>query len=116
MSRKARPLPNAEDFPHSLVRITVWEKVFDTPDGGSYSGKGYFNTREGWVYDRNMRDVLPSGTEVMWSFDGFRLDYFNRGYLLQPDQNTPEIIKTAMWALDRWAIDQGLIEKQGDTN
>ena len=108
-----RPLPIAENLPYGLVNLTIWTP---DPDGGgrSSSGTTYRNTGEGWANSRNLLDVIPSGTPARWTFDGFRLDSFTRGYLMQESQNPGPLVRLAMWALERWAVDVGLIRTKGE--
>ena len=76
-----------------------------------WSGHEYRNEGDCWKSYRGHPREFLVGEEVDWSLDGYRFDYFNRGYLLNPKHNPGPLIRLAMWALDRWAVDVGLKEK-----
>lgn len=112
MTHTTRPLPDPSTLPYGVVRLTVWQ----TADfGGGKSGRTYLNHGDHWANSRNLEDHLHGGDEVDWTVDGFRFDYFNRGYLLQEDQNTDPLVLLALWALERWAQDRGLISERGES-
>ena len=104
-----RPLPDPLSFPHGMVRIMVWKPTEGVEN--QWSGSEYSNHGDCWrSRDGHPREFLV-GEEVDWSFDGYRFDYFNRGWLLDPKHNPGPLVRLAMWALDRWAVDVGLKEK-----
>lgn len=110
------PLPDPSTLPHGLVKITVWKEVTtdterDFANSRSWSGKTYIPHGDKWIYTRRFDDILQGGDVVDWSYDGISLDYFNRGYLLQEENNPGPLVRLAMWAFDRWAVDMGLKDR-----
>lgn len=112
--RKTRPLPEPSKLPYGLVRITVWRRHRDR-HGVAYMGDCYINATDNWRHDRS-EARLHGGDVVDWSFDGFNFDYFNRGYLQDPKHKPDDLVLLAQWALEQWAVDQGLIPKKGSTH
>lgn len=110
MNRPLRKLPDPTALPYRLATITVWEQ--DTHDPDLYRGTEYANA-VAWENTRNAHDTLDQNTEYPWTFNGFRLDYFTRGYLPSPsnEQPVPPLVSLAMWALEKWAVHAGLQEK-----
>lgn len=102
-----RPLPSTVGLPYGLIRITVWHP--DPDQEGRWSGTQYTNSRVFWRPVRGGDSLFRESVD--WSFDGFNLDYFNRAYLVTPnedDDETPDLVRLAMWALERFAEDKGL--------
>ena len=110
MNRPPRKLPDPTALPYRLAVITVWAQDDHDPD--LYHGTTYANAGE-WENTRNVLDTLDQDAEYPWTFDGFRMDSFTRGYLPSSsnEQPVPPLVSLAMWALERWAVRAGLQEK-----
>ncbi len=104
-----RPLPDPASFPYGMVRLVVWKPTEGIEN--QWSGDEYVNYNDVWRSRHGHPRELLVGEEVDWELDGYRFDYFNRSWLLDPKRNPGPLVRLAMWALDRWAVDVGLKEK-----
>lgn len=108
-THEPRPLPDPASFPRGLVRIIIWKPTEGVDK--QWSGHGYLNQGDKWHSPLGHPREFLVGEEVDWSFDGYHFDYFNRFWLLDPKHNPGPLVRLAMWALDRWALDVGLKEQ-----
>lgn len=106
IEHESRHLPHPGAYPYSMVIITVWEP---NEHGGS-TGRRFVNGTDRWYWIRDHAIELDNSREYDWSFDGFHFNDFTRGYFKTKDHQPPELVKLAMWSLERWAKDEGLIQ------
>lgn len=104
-----KPLPDPLSFPYGMVRLVIWQPT--EGHDSQWSGHEYTNRGDVWKSWRGHPREFLVGEEVDWRLDGYRFDYFNRGWLLDPKHNPGPLVRLAMWALDRWAVDVGLKER-----
>lgn len=105
MSDSRRILPDPDKYPHNLVVLTVWER---NTRGGS-TGRNYFNNSGKWSWIRDHAVSLDQNQRYHWEFDGFRIGKFSRAWWKIEENNPPVLVRLAVWALERWAKDEGLI-------
>lgn len=105
-----RPLPDASKLPHGLIKLVVWTEDFSNGRelrSRNWKGKVYTPSGDVWAHNRSSH-TLQSGEIVDWSYDGIDINYFNRLWLIQPENDPGGLIRLGLWAFDRYAVDMGL--------
>lgn len=99
-------LPDPDKYPYGLVVLTVWGQ----DDRGRMVGRHFLNGTGRWYWIRDHAEELDRNQRYHWEFDGFRIGHFSRGWWKIEENHPPALVRLAVWALERWAKDEGLLQ------